>query len=142
MRWSTWEEKRAYLYEWHQWFAWHPVVVGTEWVWLERVERRARSYWGGPNFEYQEVNHAMQTLDNAPKTTSRVLSATEIMNRSLSMTDQAEQAERILAALREPSEAVLDAAANAPHEHRHPDVPTLAEKIRAAVAAAEEEVGI
>lgn len=25
---------------WHRWFAWYPVTVGTEWVWLEWVERR------------------------------------------------------------------------------------------------------
>ena len=24
---------------WHRWFAWHPVLAGDEWVWLEFVER-------------------------------------------------------------------------------------------------------
>ncbi len=35
--------------EWHQWFAWHPVLAldsqfAGYWVWLERVWRR----WDGP----------------------------------------------------------------------------------------------
>lgn len=25
---------------WRPWFAWRPVVIGSEWVWLELVERR------------------------------------------------------------------------------------------------------
>jgi hypothetical protein len=25
---------------WHRWFAWHPVRVGDEWVWLETIERQ------------------------------------------------------------------------------------------------------
>ena len=29
---------------WHNWFAWHPVKVGHEWVWLETVMRR-RVWW-------------------------------------------------------------------------------------------------
>ena len=27
--------------ETHRWFAWHPVVIDGQWVWLETVER----YW-------------------------------------------------------------------------------------------------
>jgi hypothetical protein len=26
--------------EWNRWFAWHPVEVGGDWIWLESVERR------------------------------------------------------------------------------------------------------
>jgi hypothetical protein len=26
--------------KWHRWFAWYPVVVAGQWVWLETVERR------------------------------------------------------------------------------------------------------
>ena len=26
--------------QWHSWFAWYPIVVGTKWVWLEFVLRR------------------------------------------------------------------------------------------------------
>ena len=34
MRWDT--KSRA---GWHRWFAWHPVVIDGQWVWLETVER-------------------------------------------------------------------------------------------------------
>jgi len=38
MRWKSKANK------WHDWFAWHPVLIwGGEWVWLEKV-RRMR--WG------------------------------------------------------------------------------------------------
>jgi hypothetical protein len=30
--------------EWHQWFAWYPVWVGPNFVWLETIDRR-RSTW-------------------------------------------------------------------------------------------------
>lgn len=26
--------------EWHEWFAWYPVVIGDDIVWLETVRRR------------------------------------------------------------------------------------------------------
>jgi hypothetical protein len=26
--------------EWHVWFAWRPVKLEAEWVWLERIERK------------------------------------------------------------------------------------------------------
>ena len=38
---------------WHRWFAWHPVAVGTRWVWLERVERRWSETFCGDCYEYQ-----------------------------------------------------------------------------------------
>ncbi len=25
---------------WRPWFAWHPVVIGTQWVWLELIWRQ------------------------------------------------------------------------------------------------------
>ena len=35
--------------EWHRWFAWYPVVIEGQWVWLETVERRLveslTDYW-------------------------------------------------------------------------------------------------
>lgn len=34
MRWRHQEPER-----WHRWFAWYPVVIDGEWVWLESVER-------------------------------------------------------------------------------------------------------
>ena len=24
---------------WHRWFAWHPVLIDDNWIWLETVER-------------------------------------------------------------------------------------------------------
>jgi len=31
---------RTYDGIWRRWFAWYPVVIDDEWVWLEYVERR------------------------------------------------------------------------------------------------------
>jgi hypothetical protein len=28
------------LYEWHKWYAWHPVFIDNMIVWLEPVERK------------------------------------------------------------------------------------------------------
>lgn len=46
MRWPAgptgeqlWRAQRARLEAWHPWWAWHPVRIDTEWVWLERVQR-------------------------------------------------------------------------------------------------------
>lgn len=54
-----WKHKTFDQYEWHQWFAWYPVVVECEWVWLERVERRAsrRAYPGEIDYEYKHVDN-------------------------------------------------------------------------------------
>ena len=40
MRWPT----RYRVRPWHPWFAWHPVNVQDEWIWLERVERQVDAY--------------------------------------------------------------------------------------------------
>lgn len=49
MKWDcgpTWAEKKAALEEWHRWFAWHPVRVGShDCRWLERIERRGVTYY-------------------------------------------------------------------------------------------------
>ena len=37
---------------WHRWFAWHPVKVGHNWVWLETVMRRRMWYHTGVWFGY------------------------------------------------------------------------------------------
>lgn len=45
MRWNvpkTRKEKHDAKYEWHSWFAWHPVRVDDKMCWLEVVERRKR----------------------------------------------------------------------------------------------------
>lgn len=38
MRWKRKMGQNPYMR--HQWFAWHPVEVDGEWVWLEKVWRR------------------------------------------------------------------------------------------------------
>jgi len=39
----SYEARRKLKYQWHEWFAWHPVrVVPTECRWLEIVERKLR----------------------------------------------------------------------------------------------------
>lgn len=37
MRWRN--DKLKWLHEWHRWFAWYPVTIGKDRVWLETVER-------------------------------------------------------------------------------------------------------
>lgn len=39
---------------WHRWFAWHPVKVGNQYVWLERIYRKAgKADYGGWDWEYR-----------------------------------------------------------------------------------------
>lgn len=37
MRWKRNNRDKS---RWHKWFAWHPVVIENDCVWLETVERR------------------------------------------------------------------------------------------------------
>lgn len=32
---------------WHKWFAWYPVELFDEWVWLETIWRKGERYGGG-----------------------------------------------------------------------------------------------
>lgn len=46
----------AAAYRWHHWYAWHPVKLKGEYVWLERIERkREPGGWGGSWFEYRDI---------------------------------------------------------------------------------------
>lgn len=46
-------EKRAYVEDWHLWFAWRPVrTESREWSWLETVARKGR-----PMFPYARMKH-------------------------------------------------------------------------------------
>lgn len=36
MRWKPKPPNR----DWHRWFAWRPVKLGSTWVWLEVIERK------------------------------------------------------------------------------------------------------
>jgi hypothetical protein len=40
------------LCEPHLWFAWFPVRIGRQTIWLERVTRVGYSTWGGIVWEY------------------------------------------------------------------------------------------
>lgn len=56
----TWEEKLNCLQEWHKWFAWRPVRVGShDCRWLEYIERKGEliSGWGDHfwNWEYRAL---------------------------------------------------------------------------------------
>jgi len=61
MRWtSTYTD----TYEWHTWFAWHPVriahvrrsrtTLAEHWVWLAKIERKAVGNYGGSYWDYRE----------------------------------------------------------------------------------------
>lgn len=52
MRWSNVDPKR----KWHLWFAWKPVIVGDEEVWLETIERR---YIGGGMYDYTNTKRGL-----------------------------------------------------------------------------------
>jgi len=55
MRWKHTPRPVGYD-EWRSWFAWYPVVVGDEYVWLEWVERRQsdrEGTWDGLEWDYR-----------------------------------------------------------------------------------------
>lgn len=60
MRWKaeTFQEKKTRLGTWRKWFAWHPVVVDGERVWLEWIYRRTRIYNGGMGDTLYETEYA------------------------------------------------------------------------------------
>ena len=39
--------------QWYRWFAWHPVRIGCQWVWLETVERRKGETFCGTYTEHR-----------------------------------------------------------------------------------------
>lgn len=57
MKWNcgpTWREKMAATEQWHRWFAWHPVRIGSrDCRWLEYVERKGEYGYNGLAFEYR-----------------------------------------------------------------------------------------
>jgi hypothetical protein len=60
MRWKTeTQEERDYrLRQWKRWFAWRPVVIDGERVWLEYVYRRTKVYYGGMGDTLFETEYA------------------------------------------------------------------------------------
>lgn len=58
MKWQSesWAAERARLEDWHGWFAWHPVRIGEQIVWLEHIERIGElAYEGGWLWTYREA---------------------------------------------------------------------------------------
>jgi len=41
---------------WHTWFAWRPVWIGKEYVWLEKVERKL-TYIAANEYTFVEVEY-------------------------------------------------------------------------------------
>lgn len=41
------QECVARISQWHRWFAWYPVRIGSEIYWLETVERRRDWHYDG-----------------------------------------------------------------------------------------------
>lgn len=62
MRWTAYhtrlQRKIQKKTEWNKWFAWYPVRVYDETVWLEFVERRGRrdTLFGTWWYSYRELN--------------------------------------------------------------------------------------
>ena len=63
MRWPVKEDKSR---KWHKWFAWKPVKVRDENVWLETIIRRGRpqikNKWWQPNTNWEYVNDEFELL--------------------------------------------------------------------------------
>ena len=60
MRWrtETYKERKERLEQWRPWFAWLPVVIDGERVWLEWVYRRTKIYHGGMGDTLYETEYA------------------------------------------------------------------------------------
>ena len=56
MRWrsETYEEKKKRLETWRPWFAWRPVMIDNERVWLEWVYCRTKCYFGPDDIHYSK----------------------------------------------------------------------------------------
>ena len=71
MRWATEtrEDKNRRLSKWRKWFAWYPVKIENERVWLEYVYRRTTVYYGGMGDCIYETEYA-DTMSMLKKKTS------------------------------------------------------------------------
>lgn len=60
MRWN-YVDPEVEMQKWHKWFAWYPVIIDDKKVWLETVERRARSglshHLGDIDYQYRFIEH-------------------------------------------------------------------------------------
>lgn len=59
MRWAkeSAEERVRRLEKWRPWFAWYPVTIDTERVWLEKVYRRTLLIGRGPGGTIWETEY-------------------------------------------------------------------------------------
>jgi hypothetical protein len=60
------DRRKERLAQWHDWFAWHPVCIGTEMgefrrVWLEKVSRRVLFFRGQAIPDYKPRDHIPDT---------------------------------------------------------------------------------
>lgn len=55
MRWGyeDFDAKIKRLSKWRPWFAWYPVKMGNEKVWLEKIYRRYKVYSGPGEYVYE-----------------------------------------------------------------------------------------
>lgn len=60
MRWKTEtiQERDKRLKKWQRWFAWYPVRIDGQRVWLEYVYRRTTVYYGGMGDTLFETEYA------------------------------------------------------------------------------------
>ena len=45
---------KDYWLKWNTWFAWYPVKIGTQWVWLKTIECYYNGHWHF--WSYREVS--------------------------------------------------------------------------------------
>jgi hypothetical protein len=53
MRWRVNTGYHFSRWEWHRWWAWYPVKVDNQYVWLEYVYRKAVTVSYGTDYEYR-----------------------------------------------------------------------------------------
>lgn len=57
--------KKRYIasFQWHLWFAWHPVILENEIVWLEKIWRRRQTSW----YEHAWDHSVEKPAEDKPK---------------------------------------------------------------------------
>ena len=50
------KERYEKFYMWHEWFAWHPVIIDGVFVWLETIERVRGAGWDNSFWSYRFIN--------------------------------------------------------------------------------------
>jgi hypothetical protein len=58
MRWPA-----KFFGEWYSWFAWHPVRVGRQIVWLEWVERKADCAGGAEQYAWYDYRERQAQME-------------------------------------------------------------------------------